>query len=58
MFANSSADSATTGAARASSGDRSTESADLPDFVLDTFDQWTDAAEPVVAPTVCSCFRS
>jgi hypothetical protein len=56
MFANSSADSAI-GAVRTASGDRSTESADLPDFVLDTFDQWTDSAEPVLAPTVCSCFR-
>ena len=28
-----------------------------PDFVLDTFDQWTNSTDVEVAPTVCSCFR-
>jgi hypothetical protein len=28
-----------------------------PDFVIDTFDHWSDNTDAMVAPTVCSCFR-
>lgn len=30
----------------------------VPDFVIDSFDYWTDPSDGVVAPTVCSRFRN